>query len=480
MYDLIVIGDDLSSHIAAAVASRQNIKTVLLAESGLGEICTIGGFTFNIDPLPLTGFGENQICQSILTKLGILPIEEQGDLLNPAYQIILPEHRLDFFNDKELLVQEMTREFPQFSGAINSFYNAVVKNSDIVSNWFQNHPFIQPKSIKDYFEFFKLIPRIIKYKFYNTKFRWICSGNASFRKVMEAQQALLSFFLKDQESLFSHFRYSAPLRGIYNFSQGRQTLLNSLINEITSSQGLYITNCDVSSVKKGKLIEVNYSNDKGDTIKISSDNLIVSTKWEKMNLLFERKNQINLDELIRPVKVSHYPFTIHLGILHKSVPEKMARHVAVITDVNKDIYDDNLIILELSSPDDEKAMSPGKSSLSATVFLHDDPMIWSNENLTATARSIVERLEFFLPFLKENTEVFDIKESINISRKQRNIVNPRYQLRNSFITGFAAKSNKTKFSNIFLTGASLLMDTGFDGEIISGVNAANCVTGKRK
>jgi len=480
MYDLIVIGDDFSSHVAAAVASRQNIKTALLAESGLGETCKIGGFVFNTDPIPLTGFGENQVCQSLLTKLGILPIEEQGTLLNPAYQIILPEHRLDFFNDKELLVQEMIREFPQLSGSINSFYNAVVKNSDIVSKWFQDHPFIQPRSVKDYFEFLKLIPHLIKYKFDNIKFKWICSGNASFRKVMEAQQALLSFFLKDQDSIFSHFRYSAPLRGIYNFSQGKQILLNSLINEITSSRGAYINNCEVTSVKKGKLIEVNFANENGDTTKITADSLIVSTKWGNISLLFESKNKINLDELIRPVKISHHPFTIHLGIRHKSVPEKMAKHVAVITDENKDIYDDNLIILELSSPDDEENVFPGKSSLSATVFLHDDPMIWSNENLTATARSIVERLEFFLPFLKENTEVFDIKESINISRKQRNIVNPRYQLRNSFITGFAAKSNRTKFSNIFLTGASLLMDAGFDGEIISGVNAANCVAGKKK
>jgi hypothetical protein len=197
-------------------------------------------------------------------------------------------------------------------------------------------------------------------------------------------------------------------------------------------------------------------------------------------MLFDRKNQINLDDLIRPVKVSHYPFTIHLGIRQKSVSEKMARHVAVITDVKKDLYDDNLIILELSSPDDEKNTHLAKSSLSATVFLHDDQMIWSSENLTANSRSIIERLEYFLPFLKENIEIFDIKESINISRKQRDIVNPKYQLRNSFITGFASKSNKTKFGNIFLTGASLLADAGFEGEIISGINAANCVTGKRK
>lgn len=480
MYDLIVIGDDLSSHVAAAVASRQNINTVLLAENGIGESCLIGGFPFNVDPTPLTGFGENQICLSLLAEAGIFPIEEKSSLLNPAYQIILPEHRLDFFNDKELLIQEIIREFPQLAGKISSFYDAVVKNSDILSTWVHNHPSIQLKSVKDYFEFLKLIPHLIKYKFDNIKFKWTCSGNISFRKVMEAQQALLSFRIKDQDSIFSHFQLSAPLRGVYYFSQGKQTILNSLLKELESTNGSYLNNCEISSIKKDKLIEVNFTDKNGVASKISADNLIVSTKWQKMNMLFDRKNQINLDDLIRPIKVPYYPFTIHLGIRQKSVSEKMARHVAVISDVNKDLYDDNLIILELSSSDDEKTTSLAKSSLSATVFLRDDQMIWSSENLTANSRSIIERLEYFLPFLKENIEIFDIKESINISRKQRDIVNPKYQLRNSFITGFAAKSNKTKFDNIYLTGASLLADAGFEGEIISGINAANFVTDKRK
>jgi hypothetical protein len=40
MYGLIVIGDDLSSHVAAAVSSRNGINTALLSESGIGEeIC---------------------------------------------------------------------------------------------------------------------------------------------------------------------------------------------------------------------------------------------------------------------------------------------------------------------------------------------------------------------------------------------------------------------------------------------------------
>jgi phytoene dehydrogenase-like protein len=477
MYGLIVIGDDLSSHVAAAIASRDGINTALLSESEIGEEVSLDGDSvFNIDPTPMTGFGANQTGISLLEKLDI---SIESNLLNPAYQIILPEHRIDFFNDKESLVKEMVREFPELAVEINSFYDAVVKNSTIVGKWLHDHPFIQPNSFKDFFDYLKLTPYLIRYKLNNNKLKWMMSRNASFKKVMGAQQVLLSFKTKEQDSIFSHFQYSAPLRGVHYFSQGKQGFLNTLINKIESTNGLYLNKCEILSIKKGKLIEVTYNDKDGVASKIEADNLIVSTKWQNMHLLIERKKKLNFDDLIRPIKVSYYPFTIHLGIRQKSIPEKMARHVAVISDVNKHIYDDNLIILELSIPQDEGTISTAKTLLSATVFLPDDQMTWSKENLTANARSIIERLEYFLPFLKENIEFFDIKESINISQKQRAVVNPKYQLQNSFFTGFAAKSNKTKFGNIYLTGASLLTDAGFEGEIISGINAAARVAAKR-
>ena len=71
---------------------------------------------------------------------------------------------MDFFNDKESLVKEMVREFPELALEINSFYNSVVKNSAIVDKWLHDHPFIQPQSLKDYFDYLKLTPYLIKYK----------------------------------------------------------------------------------------------------------------------------------------------------------------------------------------------------------------------------------------------------------------------------------------------------------------------------
>ncbi len=33
--------------------------------------------------------------------------------INPAFQVILPDHRIDFYNDLDALKSELAREFPE-------------------------------------------------------------------------------------------------------------------------------------------------------------------------------------------------------------------------------------------------------------------------------------------------------------------------------------------------------------------------------
>lgn len=475
MYGLIVIGDDLSSHIAAAYASSKGIKTALITENGNGSVSSIGDLTFDTDSTPLTGFGENQICSSLWHDSGIAV---GFDVLNPGYQIILPENRIDFFNSKEELVRDLVREFPELAAEIKSFYNAAETISNRVEKYILEHPFIRPESFKDYFDYIKLTPYRVMGIYHHIRLKRLMKQNASFKKVMEAGQVLLSFKTGSPNALFFHFQYCAALRGVCNFSQGRQIFFDYLINQIEMKSGIHLNHYEVLAIKKGKIIEVTYQDKNGNAFKIEADNLIVSTKWQNMHIIIDRKKKFSFGDFIRPAKITHYPFTIHLGIKPQCLPEKMVRHVAVISDVNKDIYDNNLIILESGTRGFKNEAS--KIPLSATVYLADNQGLWSKESLNQTALSMIERLEYFLPFLAENIELIDIQDSINISQKQRNVVNPRYRIRKSLLTGLASKNNKTKFGNIYLTGASLLSDIGPEGEIISGINAASRLTSSRK
>jgi len=478
MYGLIIIGDDLSSLVAAATASAQGIATALISETGMGANISVGDLSFNADPTPFTGISDNKFLVSFFNELGILP---KTASLNPAYQVILPEKRIDFFNDKDDLTKELIREFPELANEIKAYYDALEINSVITEDWLARHPGIQPKSFSDFLDFLKLTPYLIKRVSERLKFKKIVSQYPCFQKAMEAQQALLSFQLNAKDCLFSDFIYGTALRGVYTFPDGKYIFFNDLIRKLEAAGGLYLKNHEILSVKKGRIIEVAYKDANGIAAKMESEKLIVSDKWQNMHHIMDRGRKFHWSDFFRPAQIAYYPFTIHLGITPQCLPEKMARHIAVVSDVGRDLYDDNnLILLESGVAQNTGAADTSQIPLSATVFLPDHSDVWSENNLAKRGDAIIDHLDDFLPFLRENIKFFDIQESISISHKQRSVVNPKYRIRNALLSGFAAKTNKTRFSNIYLTGASRLADAGFAGEILSGINAVRQLSEQRK
>lgn len=480
MYDLIVIGDDLSSHVAAATASQNGLNTFLIAENGLGGLQLIGDFVFNIDHAPLTGLGPDQQGLSILTELGISVPEEHAAPINPAFQIILPDHRIDFGDNLTALLSELAREFPEAEADINEFYHMAVDASSVFQDWINENPLIQPQTLKEYFSYLKIFPYIFRYKFGAAKFDKILSLNESLEKVWEAQQALLSFNMDDLFCFASAFQYCAPLRGVSYFSQGKQFLFNALIEKLESNKGVYLSNHQITSITRSRNIELEIKAKDNTLSKVSGLDVIISTKSDKLSMMRGNHQHFNISDWLRPAKIIYYPFTVFLGVASKCLPEKLARHIAIVTDVTKEIHDNNLIILETSLPEKDKNVAQARTSLSATIYLPDVPENWMWDALKSEANAILERLEEFLPFLKDNIELHNVDQSIDLSLEYRKVLSPKYKVRNAVLTSFAAKSGKTRFKNVFLTGASLLTDAGFDAEMISGRNAALQVLKKRK
>ena len=479
MYDLIVIGDDLSSHVAAAYACGNGLNTLLIAESGLGGLNLIGDFIFNIDPTPITGLGREEPGLSVLIELGIVLPEDHASPIDTAFQIILPDKRIDFHSDPALLQAELAREFPELADDIRDFYNIASDASEEFENWLTQHPQLQPKNLQEYVAYLKILPFIVRYKFGAVHFDKILLNNAALEKVWEAQQALLSFNNEDLFSFSSAFQYCAPMRGVSFFPQGKQFLFNALIEKIESNKGLYLNHYQVSSITRNKTIELEIKSPDGTTTNVSGLNLIVSTKSDALSLLQHNRKHLSLSDWLRPLKITYYPFTIFLGIAATCLPEQMARHVAVVSDVTKDLYDNNLIILETSLPEKDKVPAHAKTSLTATVYLPDQHENWTPDALKREADSVLDRLDVFFPFLRDHVEMSDIDKAIDISSESRKVISPKYKVRNSFFTSFAAKNNKTLYDNVFLTGTSLLSDAGFDGEILSGKNAVLRIIQKR-
>ena len=480
MYDLLVTGDDLASHVAAAYASRQGLKTLLVAQSGLGGLQIIGDFVFNLDPAPMTGLASGQPGFSVLAELGVEIPEAYPTAVNPAYQVLLPGHRIDFSSDPDSLLSELAWEFPDREAELRDFYGSAREASSVFQDWIAEHPRIQPQTLKEYVSYLKIFPFLLQYKFAAARFDRMLSRDAPLEKVWEAQQALLSLNTDDLFSFASAFQYSAPLRGVAYFPQGKQFLFNAMIRILEEGGGLYLSGHSITSVARHKTITLDMKAPGGSLFQATGRHWIVSTKSDALSLLEANRSHVIFSERLRPARIVGYPFTLFLGVAEKSLPEQMARHIAVVTDVHKDLYDHNVILLETGLPEKEKPLPQAKNFMTATVYLPAGDDVWTGEALRQEAESILERLDGYFPFLKDGIELYDLDKSIELSLNYRKVLSPKYKVRNAFFSSFAAKSHKTRWNNVFLTGVSLLTDAGFDAEFLSGKNAAMQVIEERK
>ena len=484
MYDTVVIGNDLSSLVAAAMISHHGGKTVLLSEGDARYVYSDYGYTFNIDPMPLTGFGPAQTCSRLLAKLG-MPVTEFSDLqlLNPGLQIILSDHRIDCFNGMEEFLNDMEREFSGEGDEIRKLYASVLKISKLVEQRITEKPFSCRTNFDEFISVLKSIPVILKERLSLSKRFKSISKNHSLTRVFEAKGAVLSnwsSYEKSPVSVSSAYALSLPLKGLYHHVAGNEVLLGLLKSAFEASGGHLMKNCSVMRINLSKEIDVDVSIPDA-LSQVSGRYLIASTKWEKLRLLLLNDRKFKrMERRLKLVRSAYYPFTLHMGILESCIPEKTAIYVAIVIDENRPVMDDNLVFVEISVKDCNDRAPAGKRALSATILLKESPLVLTNDQLKEVSQVVFCALEKFLPFLRENLDFLNIGMSIELSRKCQELVNHKYAMHSHSFFGMSNISNKTPLGNVFITGGMLLAGLGFQGEIISGINAANLVISKER
>jgi phytoene dehydrogenase-like protein len=484
MYDTVIIGNDLSSLVAAAIVSHHGRKTVLLSEGDARHVYSDYGYTFNIDPMPLTGFGPGETCSRLLANLGIPVTECSGlQLLNPGLQIILSDHRIDCFNGMEELLNDMGREFSGDRVVIRKLYASLLKISNLIEQRITKKPYVSRMNFDEFISVLKSIPVILKERLSLTKGFKAIAKNPPLTRVFEANGAVLSNWTGNGKSpvcISSAYALSLPLKGLYHHVAGNEVLRGLLESAFESSGGHVIKNCSVMRINITREIDVDVSIP--DTLsQISGRYLIASTKWEKLRLLLLNDRKFKrMERKLKLVRSAYYPFTLHMGILERCIPEKTASYVAIVIDENRSVMEDNLVFVEISARDSKDRAPVGKRALSATIFLRESPLVLTDDELKEVSQVVFCALEKFLPFLRENLDFLNIGMSIELSRKCQELVNHKYQVQSDSFFGVSSISNKTPHPNVFMSGGMLLAGLGFQGEIISGINAANLVISKER
>jgi phytoene dehydrogenase-like protein len=474
MYDTIIIGRDLSSLIAALAASRYGLKTLLVTEANHETEYRDAGYAFPIDPTPLSGFGFEQTVLRLLRDLNLSPAEApKMYLMDPAFQVILPGHRVDLFHDHKQLINDMIREFPLRDHEITQIYHAALKASELIERWISNDGTGRSDDLVNIFRTAVHLPAALSVC-YSLALREYGNDQA-LKRVIEAQIAILSHL--DINSHFlplsASYLLSLPTRGFFYPHGGRNAWINWLRKEYIDAGGSLMDGCSVIRIetKPEIIVDLEYA---GSSITINSNKLIVSAQWEKLNLLlYHQKALRSVVRRLDSTPPKAYPFCLHLGVHVEGLPEKMAPYVAVVSDDTLPARHQNLVFIERSMQGETARAPEGKRAVSVTAFLKDSPLVLDDSELKHIANAIIDSLENFLPFLRESIDYVNIEKSIAFARQSQEIANQKYHFRKGAIFAMRTFSPKTPLPNVILTGRILRAGLGFEGEIISGMDAAS-------
>lgn len=473
MLDTIIIGRDWSSLSAAVTSVRQGRKTALIMEGNTETAHREGGYLFPFDPRPVAWLADQPPLSGFFQNPASPEAGEPAlALLDPAFQVILPGHRVDLFQDHEQRIQELIREFPAQRRAINLFFRAVAKGARLIERRLSEERADGPAGSR------RFLRRLARFPAeWAVRSSLALPGDAGakpFRRTIQAQLKFLSHWAVDGDRLPLSAAYllSLPSRGLFYPRGGGGAMMSRLLRDFADEGGTLCNDCSVIRIETKPDIIVDLETG-GPSKTLRAAKLIVSAQWEKLELLLPtRKRFFRPFPRLDAGRTTGYPFYLHMGVRAAGLPEKMAAYAVVVRDGEGAVSNRDLVFLEASLPGETERAPADRRALTATVFLADSPLRLSDQELKNAATEIIDSLEGFLPFLRENIDYLRVDKSIELSRNYQDMASRKYERPKRPFWEWTTLTPGTRIPNVLLTGAIFSAGLGYEGEIVAGIDAA--------
>ncbi|HLC26635.1 MAG TPA: NAD(P)-binding protein [bacterium] len=412
-YDAVLVGAGLGTLTLAALLARYG-QRVLLLESAAGPrgVCStvsVDDYIFDSFPFLLWGFEKDGVLRSLLETLGIdRDLAEEIFLpLDPAYQVLVPNHRLSLYRGRELFFHELGREFPTQLPALSKLYNEM---DDLDRRWadsFGGHPFAPPQKEEKPFSVL---------------------GNSLSLSYNQLRRKTFSRTLR-------HLNLTGAVELFFNLQTLYFSGLPAHSTPILSAallSGVRRSGC--CTVKGGapalvSLLEQAVRRGKGE---ITYESTVERLLWDRRRLLGVRATYggVSVDitgnwvilngqspyypDLLMPDAQGNHPgrsltaCSLFLGVDDRVIPEPMASHVLYLPDSGNPAQQPREFFLSLSPPWDASRSPQGKRALTVMAYLEDSPSLggFAGRDLTAEEIEVlIRKLEDPLPFLKRFVDV---------------------------------------------------------------------------
>lgn len=482
LFDVTILGTNLSGLVTSALLVKRGFNVLVVdLESERHEIQK-DGFTLKKFPSLFFGFGPNQIFTNIFQELGIPVLEKKRfALAEPAFQMVLPQNRIDVFQGRDKLFEILKLEFPDQASLMMSFYNDIDNYASVLKTFLSQDVIYPAFSIRESLKSRRAAKHALSpikdkgvtdYTTFLKSFQMTGPAHA----FIDAQtQFLAQVYPNEMTILSGAYLLGWTNSGIFRADGGIKALEDICKERISSYRGSFHHSAGVEQIDFGKIIGIKFP-DVREMIKTKYI-LHTGSPEEFFKAHAPKYFKSSLKEMMANEEPPSHTFTLYLGIDANVVPVGMEDNVIVVSDPNEELVDSNMLFLRLSPPEDTSFAPAGKRLLALTMKVRSDGGEITVVDAHRLSKQAMNLIEDIIPFLDRYLDFVAVEESFALYQAERHekfrpTTDPDDKFGVSFLT------NRTPHKQVFYTGIGVLPGLGMEGEGFAALQAADILSRK--
>jgi phytoene dehydrogenase-like protein len=477
LFDVAIIGNELAGLTAGALLVKRGFQVVVIDVENARLQVKRDGYTLRPFPGLFYGFGQGQVFSDIFLELGIPFLEKKRfQMAQPAYQVAMPEARVDIVQGREEWTKLLHSEFGADAGGLLNMLNEMDRYNSLLRRLLTHEQMIYPpatlrekwrinRACSDLGADFKEGIRLDYNEFLDS-----FHLSATTRAFLDAQYYFLAPVFPDNPSLFfASFIFSYINKGIFNVEGGLRVLEDICKERISSYRGQLQRAGEIESVDFGRVNEIQLG---GVKEPVRAKKLLVCTDVGAFLEKFAAKSLKGaFRERLQAPPPRRHTFTLFVAIDGRVAPVGMRENVILLTDPSKSVSSDNLAFVSISPTDNPDYAPAGKRLLAATTVVEPESGELTAPEARRLAGQLLNNLRDLAPFLDDFTEFVAYDESFALYQAiRRSTVSPAIDPEDRF--GIACLPNRTPHKEVFYAGKGALPGLGMEGEGFTGLMAA--------
>jgi hypothetical protein len=478
-FDVVVCGADLAGLVAAALLGRRGMRVLVCGLDRAPATFTAGGYTLSREPGLLPAPDAESVAR-VLRELNYVQIvRRRAPVLHPAFQLVLPKHRLDF-GPAEAVPRELAREFPADLGPITQALGRLQETSGILDPILGSDLTLPPDGFWERREVSRVenqLPRA------TTDLLTPLAADHPVRAGLTALAALSSGFAPvDLSAVVQARTYDLARRGVFRLEGGLTALRSLFLDTIGTSSGEVrdkLTPVELV-LKRGRVVGLRVR-PRDETIGL--EHLIWAGPVAGLLPLCGDKASRKLKEMAAGVRPACYRYTLCLLVRPDALPEGMGARVVAVRDPSQPLIEDNALLITVGAEDRQRALVP------VWVECLVPAAAASGEQYLAVLRArLRERLGKVLPFFERHLLVLASPHdglppelsAADASPAEPIPPTPMAAALTSDLPralGVAGTPHATGIKNLIVASGENLPGLGREGDFVSAWGAARLIAG---